>query len=1281
MKSKAIITRRGVASAEGVTGIQGTEAARLGLQVRQQLAQGTLVTGDPKKLAALEKQGYRVKLLADANILQMGAYRIDILENLPKVPAALEVPKALQKTWPHHVLQLAAPPSEDWIRVLEAMGVEVVDPMPPYGLFVQASPEQVATLRQLPFVEWAGPVKPAYRLSPNLQGRKGRLQYVHVSVYPVTALTEVKALVEAQGGKVISQEEQKAAFGASQGILLVEMNASDLPALVRLPATRWVEFQGADDLFDERSCQIVAENLTGAAAPNNAPVAGYQAAVLDPVTGLGLSGAGVTIGIVDSGVDTHNNATLQADLAGRMAFFVDASGGATTVDTNGHGTHVAGIAVGNAATGDTDPQGFLLGQGVAPGSQFGSVNPIGTGGPFMTDDTRVQSVVNNGGQVMNNSWGVTGGAGSGYTARSRTYDQRVRDPDSGAAGLEYLVIVSAAGNDGPNPGTIGAPWEAKNPIVVGNSLNSRPGEGDLDDIRGLRTSSSRGPAVDGRILPTIVAPGTDIIAARHATGTRPVYNDTGGNAHNAHTSMSGTSMAAPHVAGLCALLIEWWRNRTGGRNPSPALLKALLVNGAIDQAGGDTRRVDGAGNPVLIANIPNGDQGWGRVSLENMVLQAPDSDRGPKLFSDQRHAFTASGQEHTIRIAPVDTGRPLRITLAWTDAAAAAGANPALVNDLDLEVTEVATGTVFRGNVFANGFSTSGGAFDNRNNVECVYIQNPSGTYEVSVIAANVAASARPDLASPWQDFALVMDNAEAPAAAPVSVVPVIDRSGSMVSSGYVDITRISSKQFIDLMGIDDRLGVVSFGSTARVEYPPGAAPALQTIAGQPERDAAKSEIDGISFSGCTYMGAGINEARDLLMPATGRRAMVLLTDGYDNKGCQASNPARPSALDAVAGLPADMPVYTCAMGPASDQALLEQIAEATDGRYFYMPSIDDLFEIYNYIRGQITGEALVVNDSAMASSSRMAAFVDAQATEATFTVAWAEPRLRYVTGDPRKTNEISIRLRDPRGRLVHANDGYVRRLIGQGYVAFRLNDPMPGQWHVEVATARRTHTRYTVGGFVRSPLRLVIASRPLRVLAGAPLGIAAQMYDDQRQIAGFKASGLVRAPSLGIGRLLERYKTPLRGLRPQKMPGGDGLPTDIAQLMALRSAMLKTDKPDLFAHETHPLAMRAASQGELARFKLADSVSPAVVSGVPEAVFSRLSRPVSAMFGLAEPRVTSSARANPLPSTNSAATLVGHLEATRQPGSYNVVVTAQGTSPTTGTRYVRKELVSVLVR
>jgi subtilisin family serine protease len=1366
MTTKAIITRRGFPQSDAIAASAAAEAEVMGLRVEHRLPQGLLVRGEEDQYDRLAKQGYRVKLLRDTNVMDVGAYRIDTEGTLPRVPARHEVPREQRASWPHHLVQLAAPPQEEWIRAIEARGVNVVEPISAYGLFVVGLPEQVKALENLDFVEWTGLFKPAYRISPSLLGMRGRIRNVNVGVYPEEAAGVVREGIERAGGEIVGEWRQVSAYRDAFHVLLAELDAAALPAVAALPPVRWVELQGPDVLYDERSSQIVAEALNNAAPPNTGPVTGYQA----NLTSLGLSGAGVTIGIVDTGVDTHNNATMHADLAGRLAFFVDASGGGTTVDMNGHGTHVAGIAAGNAATGDADPQGFLLGQGVAPGAQFGSVNAISTGGPFMLDNTRVLNVVSNGGSVMNNSWGASG-VGAGYTSRSQTYDQRVRDPDPATAGLEHLVVVSAAGNEGGAATTIGEPWECKNPIVVGNSLNFRPGElFPSDDIRGISGTSSRGPAVDTRVLPTVVAPGTNIVSARSTVDTDPVtpgaqrprtaYTDTGATVHANHTALSGTSMATPHVAGVCALLTEWWRNRTGGRNPSPALLKALLVNGAEDLAGGENWRCvnsnatdkaawslqsgsifqrtipfvpaalvegnttltqvaalaninaagrwffDGGTNTLFVrtsgsnspgansvpllhardtqalANLPNGDQGWGRVSLENMLLQAPDSDRGPRIFSDQRHAFDAGGQEFTIRVAPVNTGPQavMRITLAWTDAAGAVNANPALVNDLDLEVTELGTGNVYQGNVFAGGVSTTGGAFDDRNNVECVYVQNPAGTYEVTVIAANIAASALPGGVSPWQDFALVIENAEVPAAEPVSVVPVIDRSGSMVSAGYVDVTRTSSKQFVDLMGVDDQLGVVSFGSTSTVEYPTGPNPALQTITGQPVRDAAKAEIDGIVFGGCTFMGAGINAARDLLAPAAaGSRAMVLLSDGFDNKGCDPGNAAKPSAMDAAGGLPAGMPVYTCAMGPASDQALLEQIADATDGRYYYMPTIDDLFEIYNYIRGQVTGDSLVVNESALASRSRVAAFVDALATEATFAVAWGDPTLRYVRGAPRTTREISVRLRDPQGRLLHAGDSYVRRIVGDGYVVFKLREPMPGEWQVEVETARAEHTRYTVGGFVRSPLRLLVALRPVRIATGTPLQVSTRVFDGTRPLSGYRASVRVVRPGLGIPALLQKHRAQLRDIKAVRVPGGDALPPDLAKLTALRSKLLKEGKPDLFASAAGSVALRPASAADLPRIDFPASFHRLSIPGTPRAVpAGRPAELVTAPTGVSGPIA---AVARPGSPTLSAGGLVGQFRDTTEPGSYNVAVNVSGTSPASGARFVRKELVSVLIR
>lgn len=221
-------------------------------------------------------------------------------------------------------------------------------------------------------------------------------------------------------------------------------------------------------------------------------------------------------------------------------------------------------------------------------------------------------------------------------------------------------------------------------------------------------------------------------------------------------------MAAAHVSGVCALLIQRWRQQNGFP-PSPALLKALLINGSEDLAGGP----DGHGG--TLAHIPNNDQGWGRVCLNNLLRDHPQSERGPRLAYDQApaRALTASGDERIFTVRASRPGVPLRVTLVWTDPPGAAGASPALVNDLDLEVTEIIggqEGAIYKGNVFADGFSVPDvGEFDTLNNVECVYIgeAREDAVYEVRVIASTLTQNALPPFTGPaFQDFALVIDNA-----------------------------------------------------------------------------------------------------------------------------------------------------------------------------------------------------------------------------------------------------------------------------------------------------------------------------------------------------------------------------------------------------------------------------------------------------------------------------------------------------------------------------------------
>ncbi|MGH2751245.1 MAG: S8 family serine peptidase [Actinomycetota bacterium] len=220
-----------------------------------------------------------------------------------------------------------------------------------------------------------------------------------------------------------------------------------------------------------------------------------------------------------------------------------------------------------------------------------------------------------------------------------------------------------------------------------------------------------------------------------------------------HAPCTGTSMASPHVSGGYAVFVEWFRKNLGG-TPSPALVKAAFVNGAIDLSRRDG--VDADGEPLT--TIPNNQQGWGRFSLGRTIK----SWRKGAVRLDQSVVFTDSGQSRSLRIEPIRARRPLKATLVWTDAPGhgKGGELPAWVNDLNLIVR--GGGTNYRGNAFEDGWSVGGGKADRMNNVENVYLRRGGDKrYRVTVKAANIIGDALPNhKGATDQDFALVVTNA-----------------------------------------------------------------------------------------------------------------------------------------------------------------------------------------------------------------------------------------------------------------------------------------------------------------------------------------------------------------------------------------------------------------------------------------------------------------------------------------------------------------------------------------
>ena len=241
----------------------------------------------------------------------------------------------------------------------------------------------------------------------------------------------------------------------------------------------------------------------------------------DKVWAKGDKGAGVKVAILDTGCDMNH-----PDLKGRVKVSTDFSGKGTAQDGNGHGTHVAGIIAGSGAASNGKYRG------VAPRSDLYIAKVLDDGGRGRMSNVMagLDWAVSQKVQVVNLSLGSDLSC-DGTDALSEACD---------AAVGKGIVVVVAAGNSGPMSRTVGAPGCAREVITIGAS----------DDADKVASFSSRGPTSDGRVKPDVVLPGVNIISARAAGTTLG-----SGQVDEYYTSLSGTSMATPHAAGVTALLL------------------------------------------------------------------------------------------------------------------------------------------------------------------------------------------------------------------------------------------------------------------------------------------------------------------------------------------------------------------------------------------------------------------------------------------------------------------------------------------------------------------------------------------------------------------------------------------------------------------------------------------------------------------------------------------------------------------------------------------------------
>ncbi len=303
---------------------------------------------------------------------------------------------------------------------------------------------------------------------------------------------------------------------------------------------------------------------------------------LDSAHDRGIYGEGVGVAILDTGIYPHPDFTSGKNRI--VAFYDVINGRKIPYDDNGHGTHVAGIIAGNGS----ESKGEYV--GVAPKCNIISVKVLNHKGNGNVSDVLegLQWVVDN--KKRYNIRVVNISVGTASTDSMDEDSALVRGVN--AVWDAGIIVVVAAGNNGPKPKTISTPGISRKVITVGASDDDIPVE-----LAGTRAKdySGRGPTQACIKKPDVVAPGSNIISCNASRGKNTFSIFGNRRDYSMYTVKSGTSMATPIVSGAIALLLSIYPEMTNQE------VKLRIKNSTVDLGQSWSK------------------QGWGLLNIKDLL--------------------------------------------------------------------------------------------------------------------------------------------------------------------------------------------------------------------------------------------------------------------------------------------------------------------------------------------------------------------------------------------------------------------------------------------------------------------------------------------------------------------------------------------------------------------------------------------------------------------------------------------------------------------------------------
>ena len=669
------------------------------------------------------------------------------LDPTSSAPAMAAITSADASQSDYVLVQTAAPLTPDQRAELTRLGVVINEYVSENTYLCGYKPADLSAIRRLPYVSWANVYLRGFKIPPTLRPLAPPVAAAHIvppDQSPATSrkLRQVDVVLHDDADSNSDALRTKIAAAA-------RLSPADLK-MSRHKVRLQVQERYLDDLaaIDEvRHLEEVPEVKLF----NNVARSILNAHVV--LNGTAFEADGQIVAVNDTGFDMGSTTNVHPAFTGRVLKLVALGRPNRADDPEGHGTHVAGSVLGN---GNSNTMGGSI-QGTAPKAKLVLQSLLDSGGglggiPNDLHDLFSPPYDDDNARISTNSWGAT--------TPGLPYSQSSREIDDFVWTHQDCVICFAAGNDGADEdangvvdlGSIGSEAAAKNCITVGASENNRPNidltygalrpsswpanpifrDKTADNPEGMAAFSSRGPTKEGRFKPDVVAPGTSILSTRsRAAATVPAIF--GSSSDSAYFFDDGTSMATPLVAG-CAAVLRECLIKNGTPSPSAALIKTLLINGAVELVG--------EYNPSEAGPSPNNSSGWGRVNLAgSVIIPGPNAnagfgDAGPLDQGEESSVVVkvrAARRGAAARNGTTGFSPSLKVTLVWSDPPGAM-----LQNDLDLIVT-ASDGQERHGNMgLAKGF-------DRVNNVEQVVWNNiPTGDVKITFRAFHITQFAQP---------------------------------------------------------------------------------------------------------------------------------------------------------------------------------------------------------------------------------------------------------------------------------------------------------------------------------------------------------------------------------------------------------------------------------------------------------------------------------------------------------------------------------------------------------